>query len=116
MCIRDRPYGAAASCTYPDGATVSVPANGSVGVAYSCTGLGAPPAVASNTATVAWTAEPVSGQPVSGTASASVSPVTFTETSSVDKSIAIWDNKTGTTPVQIGTAVWGCLLYTSRCV
>ena len=105
--VTDLPYGAAASCTYPDGATVSVPANGSVGVAYSCTGLGAPPAVASNTATVAWTAEPVSGQPVSGTASASVSPVTFTETSSVDKSIAIWDNKTGTTPVQIGTAVWG---------
>ena len=105
--VTDLPYGAAASCTYPDGATVSVPANGSVGVAYSCTGLGAPPAVASNTATVAWTAEPVSGQPVSGTASASVSPVTFTETSSVDKSIAVWDNKTGTTPVQIGTAVWG---------
>ncbi|MEI2827765.1 MAG: hypothetical protein V9F04_16285 [Dermatophilaceae bacterium] len=105
--VTDLPYGAAASCTYPDGATVSVPAGGSIGVAYSCTGIGAPPAVASNTATVAWTAEPVAGSDVvSGTTSASVSPVTFTETSSIDKSIAVWDNKTGTIPVQIGTAVW----------
>jgi len=104
--VTDLPYGAAAACTYPDGATVAVPANGSADVAYSCTGLGAPPAVTTNTATVAWTAEPVSGQPVSGTASATISPVTFTETNSVDKSIVVWDDKTGDTPVQIGTAVW----------
>ncbi|MBK8758261.1 MAG: hypothetical protein IPM08_14410 [Actinomycetales bacterium] len=104
--VTDLPYGAAAACTYPNGATVAVSASGSADVAYACTGLGAPPAVASNTATVAWTAEPVSGQPVSGTASASISPVVFTETNSVDKSIVVWDDKTGDTPVQIGTAVW----------
>ncbi len=90
-------------CTYPNGATVSVPAGGSADVAYTCP-VGT--TLDTNTATVTWTATTDNGS-LGGTTSATATGIQYTETGSVDKDIEVWDNKTGSTPILLGTAAWG---------
>ncbi|MFN8084765.1 MAG: hypothetical protein U0Q14_11110 [Dermatophilaceae bacterium] len=90
-------------CTV-SGSPVTVAANSTAELAYSCSGLGS--AVTENSATVTWTAQTASGD-LGGSAAAAGSGFVYTETS-VDKSIPVFDDETvsgGAT--KLGDAVYG---------
>lgn len=87
------------------GSPVTVVANGTADLAYSCTGLTS--AVTSNSASVTWTATTDAGA-LTGDTTADGSGFLYTETNPVDKDIAVWDDETVEGAENyLGTAEWG---------
>ncbi|HEY3407426.1 MAG TPA: hypothetical protein VGK53_04560, partial [Propionicimonas sp.] len=94
------------TCSVTNGSNLTVPANGSVKRAYTCTYAAKPTsATGTNTATATWPAAAgLPGTSASGTAAVDFSSVTPTETNKV---ITVVDDKTDpANPVTLGTWAW----------
>jgi hypothetical protein len=96
--------GGGAACTVTDGVGKSVPAGGSVVLAYSCTFTGVPALTGTVTATAAWDSDAASTPTGMATATAAAALVMGTESNT---SVTVVDDKTDpNNPVTLGTANW----------